>query len=223
MTKDIPNISYGTQDDYKKLYYSEPLAALKIPITLQAGYGKLEAGTALSKNDSAAGNLGKYIPYDPTATITGAEVAPGRAYLVANSGNTSTIVYVTMDDSYKFKVGDDLIICDSDGEGALDNMGAITEIDRTTYTHMAKITATTQTGDDFTTAKFAFVMVEGAVTCDGILEKTVDTGTGEDADGALATMIVSNCMLYTGMLTCVDSAARTDLSASQLGQYTLIK
>lgn len=222
MPKDIPDISFGEQSDYKRLYYSNPDAALKVPITLQAGYGKLEAGTAISKNDSAAGNLGKYIPYDPTATITGAEVAPGRAYIVAENAS-SEIVYVTMDDSYKFAVADDLIICDSDGEGALDNMGAIVTIDRTTYTHMAIITATVATGDTFTIAKFAYVMVEGAVTCDGILEKTVDTGTGSKADGAIATMIIGNCVLYTGMLTNVDSNALTDLSAGTVGQYTYIR
>lgn len=222
MPKDIPDISYGAQSDYKKLYYSNPDAALKIPITLQAGYGKLEAGTAVSKNDSAAGNLGKYIPYDPTATITGAENAPGRAYLVANSGTTDNYVYVTLADSYKFAVDDDLII--GDDTTTFENLGAITAIDRTTYVHMAKITATANIGGTaFTTARFAYVTPEGYDTCDGILEKAVDTGTGEKADGALATLIIGNAVLYTGMLVNVDSAARTDLSAAQLGQYTYMR
>ena len=80
-------------------------------MTLQAGYGLLEQGTALAKNLSAGGNAGLLVPYNPTV-FTGAENHPGRAYLVASTGTTDKFVYVTIDDSYKFKVGDDLIIND---------------------------------------------------------------------------------------------------------------
>jgi hypothetical protein len=59
--------------------------------------------------------------------------------------------------------------------------------------------------------------------CVGILEKSVDTGTGSSAKGAVATMIISNAVLYNGMLTEVDAAARTDLSASVIGQFLIIK
>jgi len=221
---DIATISYGSQHDYKRLYYSNPDAALKIPITLQAGYGKLEAGTAIAENKSAAGGDGKFVPYNPT-TFTGAETHPGRAYLVANSGTTDTYVYVTMDDSYKFAVGDDLII--NDNTTSAENLGAITAIDRTTYSHMAKITATSAIGGTaFTTARFAYVCVEAGDSsnnysdCVGILEKTVDTGTGSTAKGALSTLILKNAVLYTGMLTNVDAAALTDISGAAVGQYT---
>jgi len=222
MASDIPHILYGEQTDYKKLYDSNPDAALKVRITLSPGCGVLAMGYALSQNDSAAGNDGKYLPYDPTATITGAEVAPGRAYLVQDSGTTATDLYVTMDDSYKFIVGDDVIV--NDDTTTAENLSAITAIDRTTYTHMAKITVTTATGGtSFTTARFAYITIEGYDTCDGILEKSVDTGTGVNAKGAIASMIVSNAILYSGMLTNVDSAARTDLSASVHGNVTVIK
>jgi len=221
--RDIPSILYGSQEDYKKLYYSEPSAALKIPITISPGYGILNMGTALSKNDSTAGNVGKYLPYDPTATITGAEDAPGRANLVQDSGAVATDLYVTIADAYKFIVGDDVIIVDSDGEGAAENLGAITAIDVTTYTQMAVITVTDATSDDFTTAKFAYITCEGYNTCDGILEKSVQTGVGENSQGAIATMIWGNCMLYVGGLLNVDSNARTDLSATALGSYLGIR
>ena len=62
MGRDIPSILYGSQSDYKTLFYSEPEAALQVPITISAGWGVLQMGTALSKNDSAAGNVGKYLP-----------------------------------------------------------------------------------------------------------------------------------------------------------------
>lgn len=223
---DIAHITYGSQVDYKKLYYSDPDAALKIPVTLQPGYGKLEAGMAIAENLSAAGNDGKYVPYNPTS-YTAVEDHPGRAYLVSNPTGATSFVYVTMDDSYKFAVGDDLIIEDSGT--AAENLGAITDIDRTTYTHMAKITATANISGTFTTSEYAYVCVEAGDSsnnysdCVGILEKTVDTGTGTTAKGGLGTLILSNAVLYTGMLTNVDAAALTDISAAARGQYTIIK
>lgn len=225
-TTDIATISYGSQEDYKRLYYSNPDAALKLPVTLQAGYGKLEAGTILAENKSAAGGDGKFLPYNLT-TFDGTETSPGRAYLVANTGTTDTYVYVSMDDSYKFAVGDDLII--NDNTTSAENLGAITAIDRTTYPHMAKITATTAIGGTaFTTARYAYVCVEAGDSSNnysdavGILEKTVDTGTGSTAKGAIATMILKNAIVYSGMLANVDAAARTDLGASTFGQYTYL-
>ena len=227
MPLDTPTIIYGEQTDYKKLYYSEPLAALKVPITLQAGYGVLKIGTVLAQNKSASGNVGKYVPYNPT-TFTGAEDHPGRAYLVTDSGTTDKYIYVTMEDSYKFAVGDDLIINDDTTDA--ENLGAITAIDRTSEVHRAKITFTTAIGGTaFTTARKAYVCVEAGDSSNnysdavGILEKSVDTGTGEDAKGALATMIIGNAVLYTGMLKNIDAAARTDLSAAVIGQFTYMR
>ena len=227
MPSDIPHVLYGAQIDYKRLYYSDELAALKVPITLQGGYGKLEAGMAIAINKSAAGNYGKHLPYNPTS-FTGAEDHPGRAYLVTDSGTTATELYVNMDDSYKFAVGDDVII--NDNTTSAENLGAITAIDRTTETHRAKITVTTATGGtSFTTARYAYICVEAGTSGNnysdgvGILEKTVDTGTGSDAKGAVSTLILGNCVLYTGMLTNVDAAFRTDVSASTYGNYTYIR
>ena len=220
--QDTPNIIRGVQEDYKKLYYSDPAAALKVPITIAPGYGVLKQGTVLSRNTSA-GSAGNFFPYDPTATITGAENAPGRAYLVASQTSGTAVCNVTIADSYKFAVADDILIIDNDGEAQLDNGGAITAIDRTTYTSYAVITFTTATGDTFTTAKFAYAALEGCVTAVGILEKSVDTGTGVNSKGALATLIIGNCVLYSGMLLNLDSAAQTDISASTIGQYAYIR
>ena len=61
---DIPAVDYGVQWDYKKLYYSEHLAALRVPVTLQAGYGIIRAGSALSRNISAGGGLDLLLPYN---------------------------------------------------------------------------------------------------------------------------------------------------------------
>lgn len=226
---DTPYINFGQDDAFRRLFYSNEMAALTVPVALQSGYGVLKLGTALAKNLSnlTTGGKDQLLPYSPT-TFTGAEDHPGRAYLVANTGTTDKYVYVTMEDSYKFKVGDDLII--NDNTTSAENLGAITAIDRTSELHRAKITATTSIGGTaFTTARDAYVIVEAGTSgnnysdCVGILMKSVDTGTGENAKGAIGELILGNCVLYTGTLTNVDSAARTDVSASTFGQYTYIR
>jgi hypothetical protein len=224
---DIPQVQRGVQKDYKRLYYSNPEAALKVPITVMAGYGLLEQGTAMAINISAAGKAGLLVPYNPT-TFTGNEYHPGRAYLVADTHATTPDAYVSMDDSYKFTVGDDLII--NDDTTAKENLGAITAIDRTTDVTRAKITATTNIGGTaFTVARKGYVAIEAGVAannysdCVGLLEKSVHAGTGSRAAGALATLIIGNAVLYDGLLTNFDAAAKTDISASTFGQFIYIK
>jgi hypothetical protein len=224
---DIPGIVRGVQKDYKTLYYSDPIAALKREVTLQAGYGLLEQGTVLAVNKSASGGVAKHVPYNPTS-FTGTEIHPGRAYIVGGGTNATKIVNVTLDDSYKFQVGDDLII--KDNVTAAENLGAIVSIDRTTYSSYAVITATTNIGGTaFTTARFAYVCVEAGTAGNyysdavGILEKSVDTGTGINAKGSVATMILGNCLLYEGMLTLLDAAAKTALSAASSGRFLMIR
>lgn len=223
---DTPHIVRGVQKDYKNIYYSRPEIALVVDVTLQAGYGLLDAGTVLAKNLSAAGNKDKYVPYNPTL-FTGVENHPGRLYLVASSGTTASILYVTMDDSYKLMVGDDL--CIGDNVTADENLGKITAIDRTTYPHMAAVTVTTATGGtSFTVARKAYVCVEagasnGYSVAVAMLAKSVDTGTGVNAQGAVAPIIISNAVLYTGMLTNCDAAAITALGIVAFGQYSVMK
>ncbi len=224
---DIPAVDYGQQWDYRKLYFSEHLAALKFPVTLQAGYGLIRAGTSLSRNISAAGNLDLLLPYNPTSFPSNVQEA-GRAYLVQDAVALANVVYVTLDDSWKFVVGDDLII--NDNVTGVENLGAITAIDRTTDIHRAAIRFTTAIGATaFTNARRVHVFAEAGDNsnnysdCVGILEKTVNTGTGEKSKGAVSTLIWSNCVLYEGMLVNLDAAAMTDISAVTFGQYLAIR
>jgi len=227
---DTPFVVGNQQKDYKQLYYSNPEAALKVPVTLQSGYGLVEQGTALSRNLSAgsAGGRHQLLPYCPT-TFDGTEKHAGRAYLVADGAALGNVVYVTQDDSYKFKVGDDLII--NDNTTAAENLGVISVIDRTSELHRAQITFATAIGAvAYVTTSQAYVMVEAGVgannysDCVGILEKSVNTGIGEDAAGALATLILGNVVLYEGLLTGFDAAAMVDLAtATSFGQYVYIR
>lgn len=223
LVRDIPSVLYGTQEDYRRLFYSSPDIALTMQVTIGPGFGVLKAGTLISRNDSAAGNFGKYVPYDMVA-CTGVEPCPGRSYLVAE-GAASVYAYITLTDSYKYVVADDLFGIDSDASAV--DLGAIVAIDRTTYPHMAKITCTSQLTTALNVAKFAYLYIEGSDTADGILMNTVDTGTGSTAQGAVANMIVSNAVVYRAAITNVDTYAVTDLSLTPIiataSQYFILK
>lgn len=225
MVSDTPHVIHGAQVDYKKLFYSDYENALILPISIQAGYGVLEAGTSLARNISAAGNVGKHVPYN-TASFDGTETSPGRAYLVSNLASGETSGEVSISDSYKFAVGDDVIIVDDDSAA---NGGAIASIDRTTYSNRAVIAFTSAVTDGSPTADNAYMCVEAGggsnnySDCVGILAKSVDTGEGSTAKGALAPIIISNAILYGGALVNFDSAARTDLGSSDNGRYEVLK
>ena len=213
---DTPFIKYGLSQDAKRMYFSEPKAARKIPQTVQAGYGILTHGLVMAVNTSAASpNKGKLVPYDPVA-VTGNEIAPCRAYLIADSGASNNTVEVTLADSYKFAVGDDLVI--NDDTTAAENLGAITDISRNSF--KAVITVTTNIGStSFTTARHAYVAVEGASTPVGILEKSIDTLSGEDALDANTVLLLGNAVLYAGVVANIDATALTALNASAVSQF----
>jgi len=211
---DTPGLVRGAERDYKRLFFSRPEIALIIGVSLRAGYGVLKAGTILTLNGSGTNDY-KYLPYC-TTTFSGKE-NPGRAMLVSTTGAADNFVYVTLADSYKFRVTDDLIIADDTTPA--EDLGAITEIDRTTWTHMAKITATTNIGGAaFTVARLANVYVQAAAATPwsaavGILGSSVGCGVGSKARGANANMIVGNAALYKGLLHEYDADALADFTA----------
>ncbi len=221
---DTPYVKHEAETDYKRLFYSRPEQALMKDITLSPGFGILRAGTILARNLSAAGNLNKYVPYNPTVPNNASEWQKGRAFLVQDASGST--FYVTLGDSYKFVVGDDA--CIGDGNSTAENLGAITAIDRTTYAHMAIITTTSGISGTFTVAQSAFLCVEAGVVGNlfslavGVLLASVDTGKGENAKGALAPMLLKNAILYYGLLTNIDAAAVTALGGSQDGRFLIV-
>jgi hypothetical protein len=232
---DIASIIRGGQTDYKKLFYSEPDRALTKEVTLQAGYGLIPAGTVLAKNISAAGNAYKYVPLSPGIAANKPDAANPDHQLAAAfltlGVSTGEALQMTIADSYKFAVGDDLILFDNVTYGASsENLGAIVTIDRTTYLHIAVVTVTATVSGSFTVAQMACVHVEaGAANTNsysvaaGVLMVSVNTGVGENAQGAVAPMILSNAMLYNALLVNMIAQARTDLGASVDGQFLIMK
>jgi len=211
----------------KRLFYSVRDIALIKDKTFAPGYGVVKAGTVVSVNSSAAGNKGTLVPYVPVYSklTLGTSSAVGVSPIVQDGVTGS--VKISLEDSYKYVVGDDLVVENNAGEGPL-AMGAITAIDRTTDTRFATLTVGAYTATNVTVAKAAYVYAEAGASdpwssAAFILDKDVDTGTGEDAAGAQATVIISNAMLYTASLTNATSEALTALGTISDGQHTILK
>lgn len=226
---DTPHIVRGWPEDYRRLFYSNPDHAQKRDISIPAGMGIIPAGAVMAKITESTNRLGYYVPYTPE-TLAAAlpyRSTRGLAYLVQD-GADNAYVYVAMADSYKFAVGDHLAVGDSDTAAASNaDLGAITAIDRTTYSHIAKITVTNALASSFTVANGAAVWIQSNTSAPyvkavGILMAAVDTGEGENAKGGTGVLILGNAMLYKDLLTNYDSEALTDMSWAREDNNLLI-
>lgn len=221
---DSPFIKRTPQVDPKRLFYSDEKIALKKMVTFAPGYGILEAGTLVGKISESTSRLSQYVPYAIQAPVAGLPFI-GGAYLLADGANGTTI-QVTMEDSYKFAVGDHIAAVDSDATPI--DIGAIVSIDRTTYPHYAVITvgSVDLTAIDVSTGGMIFIQTQTATpytNAMGVLMDGIDTGTGEDAVGAQGSVVFSNAMLYKGLFPNYDDGALTDLSGVEDGQMVMLK
>lgn len=211
----------------KPLFHSVRDIALILDKTLQAGYGYLKAGTVMAINLStgSGGGYGKLIPFVPLSgdVVLGADSAIGVAPVVLDS--IANHVYVSINDSYKFEVGDFLYADNDSDEGPISG-GVISDIDRTTSTIYADITVASLTETNVTVAKKAYAYVMGGASGNNeaayILDKDVDTGVGVDALGAISSVVVSNCILYKNSLINLTAAAITDLGVVD-GRFFIMK
>lgn len=222
---DIPYQKTVGQTDYQRLYRSKREIALVREITLTPGYGVVPQGAAIGKIQ-AGDRAGKFAPYNPNPNAATDPVTwdGARAYLTEDSGTGQTI-YVTIDDSYRFEV-DDVIVLDSDG--GTPYQLTISAIDVTTYKNKAAITFTGTVSVSHTAANNAHICIDTEnentySKAHGILEYAVDTGEGENSVGGLGVLIISNAILYAGLLQNTDAAAITDLSAVADGNYLILK
>lgn len=217
-----PYIYRGGQEDPRPIFYSDLDKALAKSITIPGGYGVIKAGTVMGIITESTNRKNYYVPY-VFADTTGIAAAladantVGLAYLVADHGGGNKIAYVTLNDSYKFAVGDHVGCIDSD-YAAHDDNGAITAIDRTTYMHMAVITVTNNISA-IDVAKGACIFIQSKtaspyVEAKGILKAGVDTGLGENAKGGIGVIVLRNAMLYKDSLSCYNADALADLSGA---------
>lgn len=223
----IPQMNrYPEAAGIKALFHSIRDIALIFDKTVSKGYGYLKAGTVMAVNCSDAGGVGELVPYVPisTSVVLGLDSAIGVAPLVANAA--SGHVYVSINDAYKFEVGDDLILDNDDDEGPT-IAAAITAIDVTTSTIMADITTTAFSHGNYTVAKKAYAYVKTYASSPYtlaayVLDKDVDTGVGSLAVGALTSVVVSNCILYKNNMINLTAAAITALGSVD-GRFLIMK
>lgn len=214
----------------ESIYHSDPQFALILGKVLAPGYGVLKAGTVMAVNSSAAGNVRKLIPYVKTPTSVAAD-DPMKAYASANVADTATAISIPLADSYRFVVGDDIMLSSYVTNAAVyHNGGAITAIDRTTTPGIATITFTTAVAvATFTVANGTACYVEAGTTgkyCKAkyILDADVDTGYGDSTiTDALSSVLVSNAIVKLGLLTNYDSAAETDLGTITDNSFVIVK
>ena len=224
-----PYIFRGGQEDLKRLFYSDPDKAFARAITIPAGYGVIKAGAIMGIITESTNRVGEHVPYtglDAVGNVAaGISYLFGAAFLTADP-STGTTGYVTMEDSYKFAVGDHLVAGDSDLGSNNTDLGAITAIDRTTYTHIAGITVTNSFGSE-TMAKGAVITIQSAtsspyVCATGVLKAAVDTGVGENAKGGQGVLVIKNAMLYSDNLYNYNADVATDLSGTASTPYLII-
>jgi len=223
---------YGTvltgQSDIRALFKSRPEDAFVKDISIPGGYGVIPGGTVLGIITESTNRKGYYVPYTSEVLEAGLTTLFGLAYLTS-PGLNSTTIYVTMADSYKFAVGDHL----GAGDSALDNtsaidLGAITAIDRTTYTHIAAITVTNSLTSAVTLAQGGCVWIQTATAAPfsyakGFLNGAIDTGIGANAKGGSGGLILGNAVLYKGALYGYDTGAYTDLGNVEDGNLIYLK
>jgi len=142
----------------KPLFYSVRDIALILDKTVKPGYGVIRAGTVMSVC-SATGMLYPYPVADAALNPTNA-----KAYLVQAPGSTASTLYVGVADSYKFQVGDSLIL-DGSGSGTkeVQSMAEATlaEGDVYTLTYGGVTLTTTAMDSNPTTAELVAAFIGG--------------------------------------------------------------
>ena len=226
---DTPYAFRGGQDDGRRVLKSRQENAIIKSITIPAGFGIIPSGQVMGIITESTNRKGQYVPRVPKTPSAGLTNAAGVTYLTADADAAATTLQVVLGESYRFAVGDHLAIADSSTyDASAEDLGAITAIDRTTYSHIAVITVTNAISAGFTVAAGAFIWIQTKTTArhdqaQGILLGAVDTGEGENAKGGDGALCVGNAELYEGSLYQYDSDAETDLSSTDLGDTIYLK
>jgi hypothetical protein len=228
---DTPHILRGGQIDRRSIFGPCNLdAILQVPVIIPPGYGYIPAGAVMGKISESTSRLYQYVPYTPQNAAGGLAAALstmfGAAYLLSDPGSAATTLDVTMDDSYKFMVGDHIAALDNDTT-AID-CGAITQIDRTTYKDKAVITIVQTDLSAVDSANGGCIVIQTDTsspyqTAVGVLVGGVNTGVGANAQGGQGVVVISNAILNVGALYNLDSGAITDLGAVQSGNWLILK
>ena len=217
----IPQINRsGITPGSKALFHSVRDIALIIDKTLKPGYGYLKAGTVMCINTLDA----MLVPYPEVAFAT--NLARAKSFLTSDCADAATTLSITNDESYKFVVGDSIVMYDN--TSAAENLGAITNIVRGAN-GIATITFTTATiNGPHTVAHLSCIYAKtdtaaGFSKATYILDQDINTGYGKDAKGANSSVVVSNAVLYKSSMVNYDTQAGTDLGTISDSRLIILK
>ncbi|MFW6120245.1 MAG: hypothetical protein ACOC80_05020 [Petrotogales bacterium] len=218
------NLTGYTRITRKEIFYSLREIALLIDKNVRGGFGALEAGQVMAKDE----NTDYLVPYVPD-TISEDNV--GRVMLLQDCDQSDTVV-IPLTESYRFADDDVVVLTDTDGSF---ETATIDSIDRTSSKYKATITLTGAVSGTFEVAKSA-CMYHKAHSEAGdagkycvakyILDQSILTGEGEDATqiGAQTSVLLSNAVIYSGECVDMDDQAITDLgNVTEDGQYYIVK
>lgn len=218
------NMTGYTRLTRKEIFFSLREIALLIDKNVRGGFGALEAGQVMAKDE----NTDYLVPYVPD-TIS--EDDKGRVMLLQDCDTSDTVV-IPLTESYRFTAGDEVVLTDSDGDFDLEE---IDSIDRTSSKYRATITLKAATSNKHEVTKDACIYHK-AYNAAGdagkycvaryILDQSILTGEGENASqiGAQTSVLLSNAVIYSGECVSMDSQAITDLgNITEDGQYYIVK
>lgn len=205
----------------KALFFSLREIALIKSKTIKPGFGVVYSGTVMATT-TADNELVPYVP--DTVAVTD----QGRSFVTADIAIAATVVRVLLADSYRFAVGDTVIVADNTPTYV--DCGAITAIDRTTYAGQAAITVTTSPTPTvgMTVADMVHMYHKAGTagkfcTASFIGDQDVFTGEGSTALGANTSVVISNAILYAAALVGYDATAATALGAVADGNHIILK
>ena len=223
----IPQVTHvgTTRIKQKQLFISHRDIALMMDYTFKGGYGVLEAGTLMCQkfDDDVASDI--LIPFALEADDANlSSENPAISMLTSNAA--STALEVALVDSYKFAVGDTIVLAEGDTPSyeVLTIAAIVVNGDR------AEIETGAFTATAFTTANSAHIFVKGDLDagntqmCKAIAILDMDLDTGLDINpGALGNVVVSNCILRKDAMMAYDAQALTDLGAEEKYSRIIIK
>ena len=202
----------------RKLFFSQRELGLFIPKTLRGGYGDLPMGTVMAEDT----NTGLLVPYIPDTIDNEKDL--GRIDLVTGC-NAANTFQIWTEDSGKLKVGNVIVMSDSDGtyEEATVAGLAIYDDKRWTVTLSGVTTANFEIG-----AKKANCYLKAGAsgkrsTAKYLLDQDCFTGGYDNPNGALTSVFLSNGIVYKASCTGLDATALSALSGVEDGLFAIFK
>lgn len=216
----IPQVNHTgfTELRERKLFFSQREMGLFIPKTLRGGFGDLPMGTVMAEDT----NTGLLVPYTPDVIDNDKDLA--RIELVTGC-NASNTFQIWTEDSGKIKVGDIIVLTDTDAayEEATVSALAIFDDKRWTVTLSGNTTANFEVG----AKKANCYLKSGATgkrsTAKYLLDQDCYTGGYDKPNGALTSVFVSNGIVYKAACTGLDATALSALGGVEDGLFAIFK